>query len=93
MCLNLQGHGQSPWQIHTENQNGKGAGDMAQAVECHFAGIKSWVQIPVQPKTKKIFGAEEVAQWESVCPACVRFWIQFPNIAKKKKNGEEDKWL
>jgi hypothetical protein len=34
----------------------KRAGDMAQAVECHFAGIKSWVQIPVQPKEKKYLG-------------------------------------
>jgi hypothetical protein len=36
----------------------KGDGDMARAVECHFAGIKYWVQAPVQPKEKekKIWG-------------------------------------
>jgi hypothetical protein len=39
----------------------------------------------VQPKTKKIFGAEEVAQWENICPACAKPWVQFPNIKKKKK--------
>jgi hypothetical protein len=40
---------------------------------------------PVQPKPKKIFGAEEVAQWENVCPACAKPWIQFPNMLNKKK--------
>jgi hypothetical protein len=32
-----------------------------------------------------IFGAEDVAQWETVCPACARPWVQFPRIAKSKK--------
>jgi hypothetical protein len=32
------------------------------------------------------------SQWESVCPACARSWVQFPSIAKLKKNGKEDKW-
>jgi hypothetical protein len=41
---------------------------------------------PVQPKTKKIFGAEEVAQWENVCPACAKPWVQFPSIVKSKQN-------
>jgi hypothetical protein len=37
--------------------------------------------------------AEEVAQWENVCPICAKPWVQFPNITKKKlKNGKEDKW-
>jgi hypothetical protein len=31
----------------------KGAGDISQAVKCHFAGIKSWVQAPVQPKERE----------------------------------------
>jgi hypothetical protein len=31
----------------------KGAGDMAQEVECHFADIKSKVQVPVWPKEKE----------------------------------------
>jgi hypothetical protein len=30
----------------------KGDDDMAQAVECSFAGIKSWVQALVQPKKR-----------------------------------------
>jgi hypothetical protein len=43
----------------------KGAGDMAQAVECCFAGIKSWVQAQYsQRKDKKIFGDKDIAQWE-----------------------------
>jgi hypothetical protein len=51
---------------------------------------------PVQPKSKIIiviiiFGAEEVAQWENVCPACTKPWIQFLSITKKMKNGKEDK--
>jgi hypothetical protein len=33
---------------------------------------------------KIIFGAEEVAQWENVCPACAKPWVQFPSITKKK---------
>jgi hypothetical protein len=56
-----------------------------QAVECRFTGIKPRVQISVHPKTKKIFGAEEIAHWESICSACARSWVQFPSIAKKKK--------
>jgi hypothetical protein len=32
-----------------------------------------------------IFGAEEVAQWENVCPACAKAWVQFPSITKKIK--------
>jgi hypothetical protein len=31
----------------------KGAGDMAQAVECHFAGIKPCVQIQYSQRKKK----------------------------------------
>jgi hypothetical protein len=31
----------------------KGAGDTARVVECFFAGIKSWVQAPVQPKERE----------------------------------------
>jgi hypothetical protein len=52
----------------------KGAGDMAQAVECCFTDIKSWVQAPLQPKErgKEIFVDKGIAQWESVCPACTR---------------------
>jgi hypothetical protein len=42
---------------------------------------------PVQPKTKEIFGAEKVAQWENVCPACAKLWVQFPSIAKSKKKN------
>jgi hypothetical protein len=61
---------------------------MAQAVQRCFAGIKTRVQIPVQPK-EKIFGAKDIAQWESVCPAYVRPWVQFPNIAQSKK---KKKW-
>jgi hypothetical protein len=30
-------------------------------------------------------GDEDVAQGESVCPACARPWVQFPSIAKSKK--------
>jgi hypothetical protein len=74
----------------------KGTDNMAETVECCFAGIKFWVQGQVQPKEKgkNIFGAKDIAQWDSVCPACARPWVQFPNIAKskKKKNGKEDKW-
>jgi hypothetical protein len=42
----------------------KGTGDMAEAVESHFADVKSWVQVPVWPKEKekKYFGDEDVAQ-------------------------------
>jgi hypothetical protein len=36
-------------------------------------------------KREKIFGDEDIAQWESVCPACARPWVQFPTIAKSKK--------
>jgi hypothetical protein len=44
-------------------------------------------------KRKKIFGDKDVGQWENVCPACARTWVQFPSIAKsKKKNDKEDKW-
>jgi hypothetical protein len=39
-----------------------------------------------------IFGSKDITQWENVCPACAKSWVQFPNIAKSKKNGEEDKW-
>jgi hypothetical protein len=43
-----------------------------------------------------MFGAEEVAEWENVCPACAKPWVQFPSITKtikiKIKNGKEDKW-
>jgi hypothetical protein len=40
-----------------------------------------------------IFGAEEVAQWENVCLACAKPWVQFPSITKKnKKNSKKDKW-
>jgi hypothetical protein len=28
-------------------------------------------------------GAVEVAQWENVCPACAKPWVQFPSITKK----------
>jgi hypothetical protein len=63
----------------------KGAGGVAQAVECCFTGTKPSVQISVQPKTKKIFGAEDIAQWENVSPACAKSWVQFPSIAKSKK--------
>jgi hypothetical protein len=34
----------------------KGAGDMAQAVECHFAGIKPWVQIQYSQNQKRYLG-------------------------------------
>jgi hypothetical protein len=27
----------------------------------------------------------EVAQWENVCPACAKPWVQFPSITKKEK--------
>jgi hypothetical protein len=64
---------------------------MAEAVECHFSGIKPWVQIQYS-QIKKIFGAEKVAQWKNICPACAKPWVQFPSIAKSKKNGKEDKW-
>jgi hypothetical protein len=56
---------------------------------------------PVQPKLKKIiiiiiiiiiFGAEEIDQWENVCPACAKPLVHFPSITKKIKNGKEDKW-
>jgi hypothetical protein len=30
-------------------------------------------------------GAEEVAQWENVCPAGAKPWVQFTSIAKSKK--------
>jgi hypothetical protein len=32
-----------------------------------------------------VFGAVEVAQWENVCPACAKLWVQFSSITKKKK--------
>jgi hypothetical protein len=36
-------------------------------------------------KTKiYIFRNKDIAQWESVYPACARPWVQFPSIAKKK---------
>jgi hypothetical protein len=38
-----------------------------------------------------MFGVMEVAQWENVCPACAKPWVQFPSITIKK-NGKEDKW-
>jgi hypothetical protein len=39
---------------------------------------------PVQPMEKKIiFGAEEVAQWEDVCLACAKPWVQFSSITKQ----------
>jgi hypothetical protein len=38
----------------------------------------------VKDKKKKL-GTEEVAQWENVCPAFAKPWVQFPNIAKSKK--------
>jgi hypothetical protein len=48
---------------------------------------------PVQPKErKKILGAEEVAQWENVCPTCAKPWVPFPSIAKSKRNSKKDKW-
>jgi hypothetical protein len=64
----------------------KGVGDMAQAVECHFAGTKSWVQAPVQPKEKEknIWGWGHSSVGECL-PACARPWVQFPCIAKSKK--------
>jgi hypothetical protein len=31
----------------------KGADDMARAVKCRFAGIKSWVEAPVQQKERE----------------------------------------
>jgi hypothetical protein len=58
-------------------------GATAQAVECHFSGIKPWVQI--QYSQKKKFGAEKAAQWKNICPACTKPWVQFPNITKSKK--------
>jgi hypothetical protein len=72
----------------------KRASDMAQAVECSFTGIKSWVQAQYSQRKEKKLGAEEVAQWENVCTACAKPWVQFLSIAKskKKKNGKEDKW-
>jgi hypothetical protein len=49
----------------------KGAGDISQAVECHFAGIKSWIHAPLQPKEReKIFGNKVVAQWECLPSMC-----------------------
>jgi hypothetical protein len=36
-------------------------------------------------KKKKKLGSKDITQWESVCPACARPWVQFPNIAKSKK--------
>jgi hypothetical protein len=36
-------------------------------------------------KEKKIFGDEDNAQWERVCPVCARHWAQFPSINKSKK--------
>jgi hypothetical protein len=36
-------------------------------------------------KRKKIIGDKDVAQWESVCLACARPWVQFSKIAKSKK--------
>jgi hypothetical protein len=32
-----------------------------------------------QPKKK--LEAKDIVQWKSVCPACARPWVQFPNIA------------
>jgi hypothetical protein len=32
-----------------------------------------------------IFGAEEVAQWKNVCPACAKPWVPFPSITKINK--------
>jgi hypothetical protein len=45
-------------------------------------------------KRKKVLGDEDIAQWESICPAGARTWVQFPSIAKstkRKKNGKKDK--
>jgi hypothetical protein len=42
---------------------------------------------------KKIFGAEDVAEWESVCPACALPWVQFPNIAKNKTKQKNSKMV
>jgi hypothetical protein len=28
---------------------------------------------------------KDIAQWENVCPACARPWVQFPSVAKLKK--------
>jgi hypothetical protein len=67
---------------------------MAQTVEYHFTSIKSWVQAQYsQSKVKKKkIGVEEVAQWENVCPACAKPWVQYPSFIKLKKNDDEDKW-
>jgi hypothetical protein len=44
-------------------------------------------------KKKNTFGSKDITQWENVCPACARSWVQFPSIVKsKKENGEENKW-
>jgi hypothetical protein len=32
-----------------------------------------------------MFGDKDIAQWDSVCPACARPWVQFLSIAKSKK--------
>jgi hypothetical protein len=68
----------------------KGAGDMAQAVECHFADKKPWVQIQYSQRQKKMSGAEKVAQWKNFCPACKKPWVQFPNITKSKKKKKDE---
>jgi hypothetical protein len=31
-----------------------------------------------------IFGDKDVAQWENVCPACAKPWVQFPKLNLKK---------
>jgi hypothetical protein len=74
------GHRQSPWQIHTKRNWWYGSSSRVPLYRHKALSLN-----PVQPKTKKIFGAEKVAHWKNVCPACAKFWVQFPNIAKSKK--------
>jgi hypothetical protein len=81
-CTYLQGHRQSPWQIHTKR--GWWYGSNSRMPPCRRKVLSSSPST-AKGKRKKIFGDKDIAQWESVCPACAKPWVQFPSIAKSKK--------
>jgi hypothetical protein len=61
---------------------------------CRHKVLSSSPNTAKEKRKKYIFEDKGIAQWESICPAYARAWVQFPSIAKskKKKKDKKDKW-
>jgi hypothetical protein len=71
----------------------KGAGDMAQAVECHFPGIKPWVQIKHSQWQKKYLGLRKYLNGKMSAQHEQSPGFNSPTLLnQKKKKSKKDNW-